>query len=316
MSASAPPEFNLQYVITNNYAFINCSDLTQIAHQDGKSVTFTANGLTQTYNVSSSQLDHCYFDWKIKPQGFLKFFIDKKHKPLVEFVKRRLFYSVNLILLIKDKKINDVFGMFSVGANLDAFYVCAPYETPLYAAVDYQNEEVASRLLKEGASPNTEAMKGGLTPLHIAAYKGNKNIVRLLLAYHANHSALDLDGKPPRMVAKHQGHHEIVAMLEAKLEEDPKIVVGTWAPKQDKTESWAVIPDPKKEEDLSQLLQECDSSTEEIPVHTKSENPQKPEDSPLEAHTLTISETNQNSEEPFDNPLYQEDEVAEETSGL
>ena len=57
--------------------------------------------------------------------------------------------------------------------------------TPLHIAAKQNQMEVASCLLQNGASPNSESLQG-ITPLHLASQEGRPDIVALLIAKQAN----------------------------------------------------------------------------------------------------------------------------------
>lgn len=57
--------------------------------------------------------------------------------------------------------------------------------TPLHIAAKQNQMEVASCLLQNGASPNSESLQG-ITPLHLASQEGRPDIVALLISKQAN----------------------------------------------------------------------------------------------------------------------------------
>ena len=67
-------------------------------------------------------------------------------------------------------------------------------------------------LLAAGASPNAKD-KGGKTPLHMAAWRGNLEAVQVLLDARANPKAKDKRGKTPLHWAADGGHAEVVQAL-------------------------------------------------------------------------------------------------------
>jgi hypothetical protein len=82
--------------------------------------------------------------------------------------------------------------------------------TPLHLAAYRGHKNIVELLLSKGADLNAK-MKGGQTPLHAALEKGQKEVVELLLAYYAN--AWDNDGHTPLHCAAYQGHKEVVELL-------------------------------------------------------------------------------------------------------
>uniref|UniRef100_UPI00117F95B2 ankyrin repeat domain-containing protein n=1 Tax=Wolbachia endosymbiont of Nilaparvata lugens TaxID=357143 RepID=UPI00117F95B2 len=71
------------------------------------------------------------------------------------------------------------------------------------------NTNEVTRLISEGVSVNAVDDKGN-PPLHLAAEKGHKEIVKILLDKGTNVNAKDVDGKPPFGLATNE---EIKALL-------------------------------------------------------------------------------------------------------
>jgi len=69
--------------------------------------------------------------------------------------------------------------------------------------------------LADGADVNAKN-KYEQTPLHFAAYKGRKEIAKLLIAAGADENAKDVNGWTPLHRAAEAGHKEIAALLIAK----------------------------------------------------------------------------------------------------
>lgn len=57
--------------------------------------------------------------------------------------------------------------------------------TPLHIAAKQNQMEVASCLLQNGATPNSESLQG-ITPLHLASQEGRPDMVALLISKQAN----------------------------------------------------------------------------------------------------------------------------------
>jgi len=70
-------------------------------------------------------------------------------------------------------------------------------------------------LIDHGANVNAKA-KGDVTPLHIAAQKGNMDLVKILLSHKADAQALDDKGRSPRDRALQWGHPEVARFLDAQ----------------------------------------------------------------------------------------------------
>ncbi|HUE77561.1 MAG TPA: ankyrin repeat domain-containing protein [Longimicrobiales bacterium] len=102
------------------------------------------------------------------------------------------------------------------GADTKARSRNAEANTPLHAALAGANDSVVIGLLLEaGADPNAGAAQG-VTPLHLAASRGNGEVVDLLLARGARAAAME-DGRLPSALADERGHPDLVARL-ASLE--------------------------------------------------------------------------------------------------
>eukprot|EP00438_Fugacium_kawagutii_P031022 Skav233083 [mRNA] locus=scaffold4078:152921:154192:+ [translate_table: standard] len=76
--------------------------------------------------------------------------------------------------------------------------------TPLLAAVEAGNVDIAQLLLEAGASPD-QARRDGSTPLLVAAQTGNVDIARLLLEAGASPDKARKDGSTPLLVAAGAG---------------------------------------------------------------------------------------------------------------
>jgi len=74
--------------------------------------------------------------------------------------------------------------------------------TPLHVTAWFGHKELTELLLAKGADVNAMA-DGGLTPLHTAALGGYKEIAELLIAKGADVNAIGPDGKTPRDWATH-----------------------------------------------------------------------------------------------------------------
>ena len=111
------------------------------------------------------------------------------------------------------------------GANPNA-QVSAPGEnaaglTPLRAAVNDDQKEIAQLLLAHKADPNIPDSEG-LTPLHLAVLGQHKEIVKLLLANHAEVNRQDNSGRTPLNRAAGLADTTIAAtLLDAKA--DPNL---------------------------------------------------------------------------------------------
>jgi ankyrin repeat protein len=88
--------------------------------------------------------------------------------------------------------------------------------TPLHSAVATDaaaaDIEIVRMLLAAGADPNAKSREGG-TPLHTAAFIGDRAILDLLLAHGADTGVKTGDGKTPAEIAWSRGHTAIAERL-------------------------------------------------------------------------------------------------------
>ena len=84
--------------------------------------------------------------------------------------------------------------------------------TPLYIAAQCGHLEVAKYLVTAGAEVNA-ANENGFTPLHIAAYFGHPEVAKYLVADGADVNAADKHGAPPLYVAAENGYLEVAKYL-------------------------------------------------------------------------------------------------------
>lgn len=85
--------------------------------------------------------------------------------------------------------------------------------TPLHVAVENGYEDIVRMFLGKGISVELST-KTGLRPLHLAAYKGNATLVKILLKYGANPSSAGLTTvETPLFFAAHAGSSEIVEIF-------------------------------------------------------------------------------------------------------
>ena len=84
--------------------------------------------------------------------------------------------------------------------------------TPLHAAIAGKRDHaLITRLLDRGADVNTAA-GGGITPLHLAASRGDVPLIDVLLAHGAQPTETD-DGQTPIDLARERGHPEAAERL-------------------------------------------------------------------------------------------------------
>lgn len=105
--------------------------------------------------------------------------------------------------------------LIDAGADLRSISGNSTANTPLHAALAGRgNEELVLRMLMAGADA-TVATAEGITPLHIAASRGDRRMCDLLIRYRAQPSAKMKDGKTAADIAEERGHPELGAYLKA-----------------------------------------------------------------------------------------------------
>jgi ankyrin repeat protein len=86
--------------------------------------------------------------------------------------------------------------------------------TPLSIAVQEGQREMAALLLVNGAQVTEQAQIGGVTLLHVGAYRGDQEIVTLLLEHGGDKNARMSSGDRPVDLARQQGHQALIPLLE------------------------------------------------------------------------------------------------------
>jgi hypothetical protein len=93
--------------------------------------------------------------------------------------------------------------------------------TALYLAVESGKTGLVRLLLEKGADPGVQMARGmekGRTPLHVAAGKGNVEIVKALLEFKAPANVVDHEGATPLLLAEGHDHAEVAQMLRQALQ--------------------------------------------------------------------------------------------------
>jgi ankyrin repeat protein len=89
--------------------------------------------------------------------------------------------------------------------------------SPLHAAAAARSAAILRLLLATGAFDNgavSQADENGWTPLHLAARRGSKECVQLLLQHGADRDAKTTQGLTPLDVARVNKRGAVVALLE------------------------------------------------------------------------------------------------------
>ncbi|MCU0617674.1 MAG: ankyrin repeat domain-containing protein [Gemmatimonadaceae bacterium] len=108
---------------------------------------------------------------------------------------------------------DEVHRLLAAGASPHVLSRNAMANTPLHAAIaGAQHDEIVRALLDAGASASL-AVAHGVTPLHLAASRGNRALCELLLAKGADASAAMHDGKSAADIATERGYEEVARWL-------------------------------------------------------------------------------------------------------
>src|SRR5579859_7092876 len=84
--------------------------------------------------------------------------------------------------------------------------------TPLHLAAFHGHKDVAEFLISQGASVNAKTTSA-VTPLHMAAQIGSQDVAQLLLDHKAEINAVDSSGWTPLARAEKWNHPEMVKLL-------------------------------------------------------------------------------------------------------
>jgi ankyrin repeat protein len=110
---------------------------------------------------------------------------------------------------------DEVAALLATGASPHALSRNALANTPLHAAIAGAGDDrVVRALLAGGAAAGIRAALG-VTPLHLAAARGNRALCELLLAHGADPAAAMEDGKRAADIAAERGHAAVAAWLAA-----------------------------------------------------------------------------------------------------
>ena len=106
-------------------------------------------------------------------------------------------------------------AMLQHGADVNALY--GTNETALHLGVNSGNPEVARELLKGGANADIQTGLKKRTPLFLAAERGDRAMVRLLLHHGADHTIPHWRRHTPLQSARNNGHNGVVEEIETFL---------------------------------------------------------------------------------------------------
>lgn len=114
----------------------------------------------------------------------------------------------------------DVQALLAAGASPHSRSRNAMENTPLHAALAGAQDAAVVRALLAGGASATLAVAHGVTPLHLAASRGNRALCELLLAHGADARAVMHDGKEASAIAAERGHAEVAEWLAARTTPD------------------------------------------------------------------------------------------------
>ncbi len=104
-------------------------------------------------------------------------------------------------------------ALLDQGADIEAVSLNSTANHPLHAAIAGKaTPEVIELLITKGADVNAKG-EAGITPLHLAAARGNMPFTRRLLDMKADPTARMTDGKLPAAFAAERNHPDVAALL-------------------------------------------------------------------------------------------------------
>lgn len=86
--------------------------------------------------------------------------------------------------------------------------------TPLFVAVRQGHRDIVALFLNKGAKVNAQSGVGGVTLLHVSAYRNDLALVTLLLQHGADKQARMSSGERPIDLARQQGYTALIPLLE------------------------------------------------------------------------------------------------------
>jgi ankyrin repeat protein len=99
------------------------------------------------------------------------------------------------------------------GADVGAISENAQANTPLHAALAGRGDPLVVDLLLAAGADVKAVAAHGVTPLHLAASRGNLDLIRRLLDRGADPAAAMSDGTTPAAMAHARGHPEAAGLL-------------------------------------------------------------------------------------------------------
>ncbi|CAL4130437.1 unnamed protein product, partial [Meganyctiphanes norvegica] len=86
-------------------------------------------------------------------------------------------------------------------------------DLPIHQAVSNKNHVQIAQLLHDHGSHLDHLNNEGDTPLHVAAYYGNKRVAEWLINHRVDSKALNNEGTSPSDLAESSGHNEMAEWL-------------------------------------------------------------------------------------------------------
>ena len=97
-------------------------------------------------------------------------------------------------------------------ANPDLLHLQTPLGSWLHIATDCGNKDMVKLLLRLGLDVNVQGGTSKRTPLNVASYSGNVELVKFLIDCGASFDVSEPD-RNPLFAAIHGGHKEVVEIL-------------------------------------------------------------------------------------------------------
>jgi len=120
-------------------------------------------------------------------------------------------HAIHFAAMVGNTKV--IKALLSAGAKVNA--VDGKRRSPLFYAVQNDNNDAYDLLLENGARPTQQAL-GGVNLAMVSAFRGNLKVLKNLITEHGvNKNSTDMKGKNVEHYAKKGGHKEIMEFLES-----------------------------------------------------------------------------------------------------
>ena len=122
--------------------------------------------------------------------------------------------GVRLVQAVRDNNASEVDSLLAQGVDANSKDSdLKDARTALYHAAVFGYTEIARKLLAKGAKVDVGAPETNQTPLMVAAFNENRDMVVLLLGAGAQVNAQDPAGDTPLTQAARKGNAELIALL-------------------------------------------------------------------------------------------------------